>query len=90
MARALVAGEFKPGDRITADADLVSGTLVFSTEGATVVGRRRADGMPGLARREDAGRRRGRQFRATSPSAFDLPDLDEPRRSDDDGGELLN
>ena len=37
LARALVAGEFKPGDRITADADLVSGTLVFSTEGATVV-----------------------------------------------------
>ena len=44
LARALVAGEFRPGDRITADADLASGTLVFSTEGATVVtdGARRA------------------------------------------------
>ena len=38
LARALVAGEFRPGDRVTADADLASGTLVFSTEGATVVG----------------------------------------------------
>ena len=37
LARALVSGEFKPGDRVTADADLTSGTLVFSTEGATVV-----------------------------------------------------
>jgi ATP-dependent Clp protease ATP-binding subunit ClpA len=37
LARALVAGEFKPGDRIVGDADLVSGTLVFSSEGATVV-----------------------------------------------------
>ena len=42
LARALVAGEFKPGDRIIGDADLVSGTLVFSTEGATVVDRWRS------------------------------------------------
>jgi ATP-dependent Clp protease ATP-binding subunit ClpA len=87
LARALVAGEFRAGDRITADADLVSGTIVFSTEGTTVV----ADGGRRDARRraseEDSpvgagsGRRRG--------SAFDLPDLGEPRRGDDDG-ELLN
>ena len=37
LARSIVAGEFKPGDRITADADRVTGTLVFSTETATVV-----------------------------------------------------
>ena len=37
LARALVSGEFRPGDRVTADADLTSGTLVFSTDGATVV-----------------------------------------------------
>ena len=37
LARAIVSGEFRPGDRVTADADLGSGTLVFSSEGATVV-----------------------------------------------------
>jgi ATP-dependent Clp protease ATP-binding subunit ClpB len=37
LARAIVAGEFRPGDRIVADADPVSGTLVFSTETARVV-----------------------------------------------------
>jgi ATP-dependent Clp protease ATP-binding subunit ClpA len=37
LARAIVAGEFRPGDHITADADLVNGTLVFSSESATVV-----------------------------------------------------
>ncbi len=37
LARALVAGEFKPGDRIVVDADVVGGTLVFRTEAATVV-----------------------------------------------------
>ena len=42
LARAIVAGEFKPGDRITADADRVTGTLVFSTETATVVTEARA------------------------------------------------
>ena len=36
-ARALVGGEFRPGDRVTADADPVSGALVFSSERATVV-----------------------------------------------------
>ena len=37
LARSIVAGEFKPGDRITADADRVAGTLVFSTDTTTVV-----------------------------------------------------
>ncbi|HEU5226072.1 MAG TPA: AAA family ATPase, partial [Actinomycetota bacterium] len=37
LARAIVAGEFKPGDRVNADADLVNSTLVFSTASATVV-----------------------------------------------------
>ncbi len=85
LARALVAGEFKPGDRITADADLVSGTIVFSSEGRTVV----ADQS-----RRDARRRvteeatpvgAGSGKRRSSP--FDLPDA---RGDDDDGGELLN
>ena len=40
LARAIVAGEFKPGDKVVADADHVSGTLVFST--ASNDGRQRA------------------------------------------------
>ena len=37
FARALLAGTFRPGDTVLADADPVSGTLVFSTESSTVV-----------------------------------------------------
>jgi ATP-dependent Clp protease ATP-binding subunit ClpB len=37
LARAIVAGEFRPDDHIVADADLVSSTLVFSTASTTVV-----------------------------------------------------
>ena len=55
-------GEFRPGDTITADADPVSGTLVFSTERSTVVteagSRRDARARPVGRRREpDASRR---------------------------------
>jgi len=83
LARALVSGEFRPGDRVQADADLVSGTLVFSSEGATVIGD---------AGRQDARRRSddelasvgGRGGPSTSP--LDLPAT---RRKRDDG-ELVN
>ena len=37
FARALLSGSFKPGDHVVADADPVSGTLVFSSESSTVV-----------------------------------------------------
>jgi ATP-dependent Clp protease ATP-binding subunit ClpB len=49
LARALVSGQFKPGDRISADADLGSGTIVFSTEGTTLV-------TDGTSRRDARGR----------------------------------
>jgi ATP-dependent Clp protease ATP-binding subunit ClpB len=88
LARALLRGEFAPGDTITADADAVSGTLVFSTDRSTVVaeaGRRRdarsaADPDPEPA---GAGAGRGRK------SVLDLPDIDAeaPKR---DPGELVN
>ena len=83
LARALVAGEFRPGDRVTADADLTSGTLVFSTEAATVVGE---------AGRRDARRRPDDELaavggRGDSPaSPLDLP----PTRRKRDDGELVN
>ena len=86
LARALVAGEFRPNDRITADADLVSGTLVFSTEGATIVadtGRRDA-----RSRAADAVGTPVAEIRTKLSSPFDLPEVGEDRSDDD--GELLN
>ena len=81
LARALVAGEFKPGDHVSADADLVSGTLVFSTEAATVV----ADGS-----RRDARSRPGDEpvgvGAARESSPLDLP----PTRQKRGDGELVN
>ncbi|HKB27728.1 MAG TPA: AAA family ATPase, partial [Candidatus Limnocylindrales bacterium] len=88
LARALVTGQFKPGDRITADADLGSGTIVFSTEGATVVtdgtGRRDARGRSGdEAEAVGQGSRSG-GGRKSGP--LDLP-ATERKRTD---GELIN
>jgi ATP-dependent Clp protease ATP-binding subunit ClpA len=86
LARAIVAGEFRAGDRITADADLVSGTLVFSTEGTTVVTdttRRDARSTPA----EEAAVGAGSAGRADRPdSPLDLP----PTRRKRDDGELVN
>jgi ATP-dependent Clp protease ATP-binding subunit ClpB len=84
LARALVSGEFRPGDRVTADADLGSGTLLFSTDGATVVadGRRRdARGTPAEDTAVGAGSGRGGRS-----SPLDLPST-QPKRDD---GELVN
>ena len=83
LARAIVAGEFRPGDRITADADLVSGTLVFSSEGATVVTdatRRDARSTPA----EDAAVGAGTGSGPASP--LDLP----PTRRKRGDGDLVN
>ena len=83
FARALLSGTFRPGDTVVADADPVSGALVFSTESSTVVtdAADRRDARTGPAgEREAAGA--GVDARR---SAFDLPPLDEPK--DPDGGE---
>jgi ATP-dependent Clp protease ATP-binding subunit ClpA len=37
FARALLQGQFRPGDRVTVDADPVGGTLVFQADDRTVV-----------------------------------------------------
>jgi ATP-dependent Clp protease ATP-binding subunit ClpA len=84
FARALLSGAFKPGDRVVADADPVSGTLVFSSETSTVVADA-ATRRDARARDEDeeggaaAGRRR---------SAFGLPPLEDRKGSD--GGKRPN
>ena len=89
LARALLQGRFKPGDRIVADADLSSGAIVF-TVGRRVGGRRggRASGRP---RRIEAGAGgRGRNGRGT-PAIFDVPDIDGPKTpSGTPGGSLPN
>jgi ATP-dependent Clp protease ATP-binding subunit ClpA len=85
LARALLRGEFRPGDHIVADADPVGGTLVFSADERTVVA--------------EAGERRDARARAADrqPAAagaggrggpFDLPAADDGRKRD--GGELVN
>ena len=86
LARALLRGEFSPGDRIVGDADPVSGTLVFSTERSTVVaeGGRRRDARTPSSAREPAAAGAGRRG---DKSVLDLPDLDDPKR---DSGELIN
>jgi ATP-dependent Clp protease ATP-binding subunit ClpB len=78
FARALLQGQFTPGSRVTADADLGSGTLVFSSEGSTIVA--------------DSGSRRDARVREEVPagvrpdSPLDLPGT-KPKR---DGGDLVN
>jgi ATP-dependent Clp protease ATP-binding subunit ClpB len=82
LARALVAGRFKAGDRIVTDADMGGGTLVFSTDSASVA--------------VDAAERRDARVAAGDPSAgsglagsiLDLPATDGPRKPRD--GELVN
>ncbi len=78
LARALVAGEFSPGDRIACDADPTSGTIVFSTERSTVV----TDG----AATRDARSRPEPSARNGRPSPLDLPATSSPRGD----GELVN
>ena len=84
LARALLQGQFKPGDRIIADADPVGGTVVFSTDDASVAveaaDRRDARAAGSSAPAAAAGRRRS--------SVLDLPETDEPPKRE--GGELVN
>ena len=82
LARALLRGEFKPGDSIAVDADPVSGTLVFATSGATVV----ADASD---RRDARGGGRGDVPTgvASGASVLDLPPTNKP---DGDEGPRLN
>ena len=83
FARALLEGTFKPGDVVTADADPVSGTLVFSADSRTVV----AD----AADRRDARSPSDREPAAAGAgraNLFDVPPLDRPKGPN--GGELVN
>ena len=84
LARALVGGEFRPGDRIVADAGVASGAIVFTSDGATVVG----DGQRRDARaRSEADAVGAAAGGARGQSPLDLPPTRRPR---DDGDELVN
>ena len=100
FARALLAGAFKPGDTVTADADALGTTLVFTSASSTVAvdaaerrdaRARPGDDEPGVAVGAGSGSGPGPGERR---SAFDLPPLDDapkPRRDGDkDGGPLVN
>ena len=84
LARALLQGQFKPGDRIVADADLIGGTLVFTGGDASRRrGRRRCAATPGAgspAAARPVGRRGARS--STCP--------DTRAAAERDGGELVN
>jgi ATP-dependent Clp protease ATP-binding subunit ClpA len=90
LARALLAGDFAPGDTIQIDADPVGGTLVFQTDRSTVVAdagsrrdaRTRSADDPAEPEPATAGGRRA--------SAFDVPDIEDKPKRDRDGGELVN
>jgi ATP-dependent Clp protease ATP-binding subunit ClpB len=78
LARALVAGEFSPGDRITCEADPTSGAMVFSTERSTVV--------TDASSTRDARSRSNGDSVSSAASPLDLPPTQRPRAD----GELVN
>jgi ATP-dependent Clp protease ATP-binding subunit ClpB len=88
FARALLSGTFRPGDTVTADADVVSSTLVFASESSTVVtdAAERRDARRPAGGRDDAPAGAGSRP-GSRRSAFDLPPLDE---GDESGGGLVN
>ncbi|MFL5679041.1 MAG: AAA family ATPase, partial [Chloroflexota bacterium] len=83
LARALLKGDIKPGDRVIADADPVSGTLVYSTDERTVVAEtgERRDARAGTEAPAGASGRRG------GATVLDLPGTDGAPR---DGGERIH
>jgi ATP-dependent Clp protease ATP-binding subunit ClpA len=87
FARAMLSGTFRPGDTVVADADPVSGTLLFTADSSRSVVADAAERRDARAHpeREGAGASPGRRGRRPT---FDLPPLDEPKGPD--GGGLVN
>ncbi|HEX5828592.1 MAG TPA: AAA family ATPase, partial [Candidatus Limnocylindrales bacterium] len=74
FARAMLSGTFKPGDVVTADADAVSGTLVFSADSRSVA-------VEASERRDarSAGGERETAAAGARTKLFDVPDVDDPK-----------
>jgi ATP-dependent Clp protease ATP-binding subunit ClpA len=88
LARALLQGRFKPGDRILADADLGGGAIVFSSGKATVAveATEHRDARAG-SKRAGGGRSNG----GRSGEIFDVPEIDPKKTpSGTPGGSLPN
>ncbi|HSM13144.1 MAG TPA: ATP-dependent chaperone ClpB [Thermoanaerobaculia bacterium] len=86
LARALIEGRFRPGQAVAVDADPLGTTLVFASDGETVVGdsseRRDARGRAADEAGEAVGAASGGGRRRRSP--LDLPET-EPDRGDGGG-----
>jgi ATP-dependent Clp protease ATP-binding subunit ClpB len=80
LARELIAGRFRPGERIVADADPLGATLVFSSAETTVT--------VDASGRRDA-RREASPGRTSEASILDLPEAGDAKRPRA-GGELVN
>jgi ATP-dependent Clp protease ATP-binding subunit ClpB len=85
FAKALLEGRFRPGDRIVADADIVGGTLLFSTAAETIVAEASDRRDARAAGREPVGASAGRKSRREK--ATELPPMESPPSDD---GERLN
>ena len=91
LARALLQGRFKPGDRIVADADLSSSAIVFTSGEATVAvdAAEQRDARSGS--KGSRGGRGGRRDGSRSGGIFDVPDIDGGKSpSGTPGGSLPN
>ncbi|MBF6604598.1 MAG: ATP-dependent chaperone ClpB [Chloroflexi bacterium] len=96
FARALLQGQFRPGDHVAADADVIGGTIVFSTDAASVTvdagdhrdARSPSGAGPAARGAGEPGGGDGRATRRRSP--LDLPDVDGDRPREREGGELVN
>jgi len=86
FARAMLSGTFHPGDTVVADADPISGTLVFTAEGGAVVSdpseRRDARSPGGPADDEEF---EGAAAGVGGVPTFDLPELETPKKKPDGG-----
>jgi len=89
LARALLQGRFKPGDRIVADADVTTGAILF-TSGDEAVAVDAAEHRDARAGSKASSGGRGRNGRG-APAIFDVPDIDDPKApSGTSGGNLPN
>ena len=82
LARALLEGRFPPGSHIVADADALSGTLLFKAGDETVVAT--------AGERRDARARSATPTPPADPVEAAIERASRPRKKPDDGGELLN